>query len=48
MDAKTKAIIAHIPYIGWIIALVINMSQKEFLYPANPGNLRGWFFDWFF
>jgi hypothetical protein len=29
MDAKTKAIIAHIPYIGWVIALVINMNQKE-------------------
>ena len=29
MDAKTKAIVAHLTPIGWIIALVINMSQKE-------------------
>ncbi len=29
MDAKTKAIIAHLTIVGWIIALVINMNQKE-------------------
>lgn len=29
MDAKTKAIVSHIFLIGWIIALVINMNQKE-------------------
>jgi len=29
MDAKTKAIVAHLTPIGWIIALVINMGQKE-------------------
>lgn len=29
MDGKTKAIIAHITYIGWIIALVINMNEKD-------------------
>ena len=29
MDAKTKAIVAHLTPIGWIIALVINMNQKE-------------------
>lgn len=29
MDARAKAIIAHITPIGWIIALVVNMSQKE-------------------
>jgi len=29
MDAKTKAIVAHLTFIGWIIALVINSSQKE-------------------
>ncbi|NLS98816.1 MAG: hypothetical protein GXY00_02405 [Bacteroidales bacterium] len=29
MDAKTKAIVAHIFFIGWVIALVINMNQKE-------------------
>jgi hypothetical protein len=29
MDAKTKAIISHVFFIGWIIALIFNMSQKE-------------------
>ena len=29
MDAKVKAIVAHITLIGWIIALVVNMNQKE-------------------
>lgn len=29
MDAKTKAIVAHLTIIGWIIALVINSGQKE-------------------
>jgi len=29
MDSKTKAIVAHLTAIGWIIALVINMGQKE-------------------
>jgi len=29
MDAKTKAIVSHVFFIGWIIALVINMNQKE-------------------
>ncbi len=29
MDAKTKAIVAHLWFIGWIIALVINSGQKE-------------------
>ena len=29
MDAKTKAILSHIFLIGWIIALVLNMNQKE-------------------
>ena len=29
MDGKTKAIIAHITYIGWIIALVINSNEKD-------------------
>lgn len=30
MDAKTKAIVAHLTPIGWIIALVINMGQDWF------------------
>ena len=29
MDAKTKAIVSHIFFIGWIIALVLNMNNKE-------------------
>jgi uncharacterized membrane protein len=29
MDGKTKAIVAHITWIGWIIALVINSNQKD-------------------
>jgi len=29
MDGKTKAIVAHITYIGWIIALVINSSERD-------------------
>ncbi len=29
MDGKTKAIVAHITLIGWLIALVINSSEKD-------------------
>jgi uncharacterized membrane protein len=29
MDARTKAIVAHFYFIGWIIALVINSNNKE-------------------
>lgn len=29
MDGKTKAIVAHITIVGWIIALVINSTQKD-------------------
>lgn len=29
MDGKTKAIVAHITYVGWIIALVINSNEKD-------------------
>ncbi|MDX9774165.1 MAG: hypothetical protein RBT02_12200 [Bacteroidales bacterium] len=29
MDAKTKAVISHLFVIGWIIALVINMNNRE-------------------
>ena len=29
MDGKTKAIVAHITLIGWIIALVVNSSNKD-------------------
>jgi uncharacterized membrane protein len=29
MDGKTKAIVAHITLIGWVIALVINSNEKD-------------------
>lgn len=29
MDGKTKAIIAHITIIGWIVAIVLNSSEKD-------------------
>lgn len=29
MDAKTKAILAHITLIGWIIALILNQNEKK-------------------
>ncbi|TVQ43384.1 MAG: hypothetical protein EA362_11385 [Saprospirales bacterium] len=29
MDAKTKAIVAHITLIGWIVALVINQNENK-------------------
>lgn len=29
MDAKIKAIISHIFLVGWVIALVLNMNNKE-------------------
>jgi uncharacterized membrane protein len=29
MDAKTKAIISHLFVIGWIIAVILNTSNKE-------------------
>jgi len=29
MDGKTKAIIAHITLIGWIIAQILNSSEKD-------------------
>ena len=29
MDGKTKAIVAHIFWIGWIISLIVNMNDKD-------------------
>ena len=29
MDGKTKAIVAHIFFVGWIISYVINMNNKD-------------------
>lgn len=30
MDARAKAIVAHITIIGWLIALVLNSNKEEF------------------
>ncbi|HCE58237.1 MAG TPA: hypothetical protein DER09_10520 [Prolixibacteraceae bacterium] len=29
MDGKTKAIVAHITWVGWLIALIINANEKD-------------------
>ena len=29
MDGKTKAIVAHIYWIGWVIALILNSNEKD-------------------
>jgi hypothetical protein len=29
MDARTKAIVAHLTFIGWIVALIDNSNNKE-------------------
>ncbi|MGV6807965.1 MAG: hypothetical protein ACWA5K_08710 [bacterium] len=29
MEDKTKAIVAHITFIGWIVALIVNLSEKK-------------------
>jgi uncharacterized membrane protein len=29
MDGRTKAIVAHITIVGWIIALIINNNDKD-------------------
>jgi hypothetical protein len=29
MDGKTKAIVAHIYWIGWVIALILNSNDKD-------------------
>ena len=29
MDGKTKAIVAHLWWIGWVISLIINMNEKD-------------------
>jgi len=29
MDARTKAIVAHLTFIGWIVALVVNSNNKD-------------------
>ena len=46
MDAKTKAIVSHLFFIGWVIALVINMNQKEeyasYYIRQNLGLILSW------
>lgn len=29
MDSKTKAIVAHIFFIGWIISFILNLNDKD-------------------
>lgn len=29
MDARAKAIVAHITIIGWIVALIVNSNQRD-------------------
>ena len=29
MDGKTKAIVAHIYWLGWVIALILNSNEKD-------------------
>lgn len=29
MDGKTKAIVAHITWVGWLIALILNSNEKD-------------------
>ena len=29
MDGKTKALVAHIFWVGWIIALIVNSNDRE-------------------
>ena len=43
MDDKTKAIVAHITIIGWIISLVLNSQEKEELTSFYLRQLLGLF-----
>lgn len=43
MDDKTKAIVAHITIIGWIISLVLNNQNKEELTSFYLRQLLGLF-----
>ncbi len=29
MDGKTKAIVAHVTWVGWLIAFIVNNSEKD-------------------
>ncbi|WP_321374648.1 hypothetical protein [uncultured Draconibacterium sp.] len=43
MDGKTKAIIAHIYWIGWVIALILNSNEKDELTSFYLRQLLGLF-----
>lgn len=43
MDGKTKAIVAHLWLIGWVIALVLNMNDKDELASFYIRQLLGLF-----
>ncbi|RIJ47218.1 YtxH domain-containing protein [Maribellus luteus] len=43
MDGKTKAIVAHIYWIGWVIALILNSSDKDELTSFYIRQLLGLF-----
>ena len=43
MDGKTKAIVAHIYWIGWVIALVLNSNDKDELTSFYLRQLLGLF-----
>lgn len=43
MDGKTKAIVAHIWWVGWVIALVVNMNDKDELASFYIRQLLGLF-----
>ena len=43
MDGKTKAIIAHIFWIGWVVALVLNSNDRDELTSFYLRQLLGLF-----
>ena len=43
MDGKTKAIVAHIYWIGWVIVLVLNSNDKDELTSFYLRQLLGLF-----
>ncbi|MCK3683281.1 hypothetical protein [Maribellus sp. YY47] len=43
MDGKTKAIVAHIYWIGWVIALILNSNDKDELASFYIRQLLGLF-----
>ncbi len=43
MNGKTKAIVAHIYWIGWVIALILNSSEKDELTSFYLRQLLGLF-----